>query len=57
MEDIFEDPVTDIDSCDAKNPLAVVDYVDDLYGYYRKMEVKLKLITFSCQKYDYRSFH
>lgn len=43
MEDIFEDPVTDIDSCDAKNPLAVVDYVDDLYGYYRKVEVKLKL--------------
>lgn len=38
MEDIFEDPVTDIDSCDAKNPLAVVDYVDDLYGYYRKVE-------------------
>ncbi|KAH7850956.1 hypothetical protein Vadar_005122 [Vaccinium darrowii] len=38
MEDIFEDPIMDIDSCDAKNPLAGVDYVDDLYGYYRKME-------------------
>ncbi|PSS36584.1 G2/mitotic-specific cyclin-1 like [Actinidia chinensis var. chinensis] len=38
MEDIFEDPIMDIDSCDAKNPLAVVDYVDDLYAYYRKME-------------------
>ncbi|GFS35828.1 cyclin B2;1 [Actinidia rufa] len=38
MEDIFEDPIMDIDSSDAKNPLAVVvDYVDDLYAYYRKM--------------------
>ncbi|XP_028062848.1 G2/mitotic-specific cyclin-1-like isoform X3 [Camellia sinensis] len=39
MEDIFEEPVMDIDSCDAKNPLAVVDYVHDVYVYYRKMEV------------------
>ncbi|KAK2966856.1 hypothetical protein RJ640_027815 [Escallonia rubra] len=38
MEDIFEEPIMDIDSCDAKNSLAVVDYVEDLYGYYRKME-------------------
>lgn len=38
MEDIFEEPVLDIDSCDAKNPLAVTDYVEDLYAYYRKME-------------------
>ncbi|KAI7993076.1 hypothetical protein LOK49_LG12G00267 [Camellia lanceoleosa] len=38
MEDIFEEPVMDIDSCDAKNPLAVVDYVHDVYAYYRKME-------------------
>lgn len=43
MEDIFEDPVMDIDGCDAKNALAAVDYVDDLYVYYRKMEVKLEL--------------
>lgn len=39
MEDIAEEPVVDIDSCDAKNPLAVVDYIEDLYSYYRKMEV------------------
>ncbi|KAK3005924.1 hypothetical protein RJ639_017797 [Escallonia herrerae] len=38
MEDIFEEPIMDIDSCDAKNSLAVVEYVEDLYGYYRKME-------------------
>lgn len=41
MEDIFEDPILDIDGRDSKNPLAVTDYVDDLYTYYRKMEVKI----------------
>lgn len=40
MEDIFEETGTDIDGCDAKNPLAVADYVEDLYAYYKKMEVK-----------------
>lgn len=39
MEDINEEPIVDIDGCDAKNPLAVVEYVEDLYAYYRKMEV------------------
>ncbi|XP_075089863.1 G2/mitotic-specific cyclin-2-like [Nicotiana tabacum] len=38
MEDIFEEALIDIDSDDAKNPLAVVDYVNDLYPNYRKME-------------------
>lgn len=41
MEDMDEDaePVMDIDGPDAKNPLAVVEYVDELYAYYRRMEV------------------
>jgi cyclin B len=39
MEDIIEEPILNIDDCDAKNPLAVVDYVEDLHAYYRKMEV------------------
>ena len=39
MEDIAEEAIVDIDGCDAKNPLAVVDYVDDLYAFYREMEV------------------
>ncbi|KAG2695002.1 hypothetical protein I3760_08G170900 [Carya illinoinensis] len=47
MEDIAEDPFMDIDSCDAKNPLAVVDYIEDLYAYYRKME------SFSCVSPNY----
>lgn len=44
MEDIFEEPVLDIDGCDAKDPLAVTDYVEDLYAYYRKMEVVLECL-------------
>ncbi|GMN21590.1 hypothetical protein TIFTF001_051141 [Ficus carica] len=39
MEDIAEEPVIiDIDSRDKKNPLAVVEYVDDLHAYYKKVE-------------------
>ncbi|KAK4479992.1 hypothetical protein RD792_013047 [Penstemon davidsonii] len=38
MEDIFEETVMDIDGGDSKNPLAVVEYVEDLYIYYKKME-------------------
>ncbi|KAJ0703597.1 putative cyclin domain-containing protein [Helianthus annuus] len=38
MEDIFEEPVIDIDACDEGNQLAVVEYVEDLYANYRKME-------------------
>ncbi|KAF3670620.1 G2/mitotic-specific cyclin-2 [Capsicum annuum] len=39
MEDVYEEALIDIDSDDANNPLAVVDYVGDLYANYRKMEV------------------
>lgn len=38
MEDIFEEPVVDIDVSDTKNHLAVVEYVEDLFAHYRKME-------------------
>ncbi|KAE9612903.1 putative cyclin B3, G2/mitotic-specific [Lupinus albus] len=38
MEDIDEEPLLDIDSSDANNPLAVVDYIEDLYAHYRKFE-------------------
>lgn len=34
MEDII-----DIDSSDHNNPLALVDYVEDIYTFYRKTEV------------------
>ncbi|KAG2692933.1 hypothetical protein I3843_08G073800 [Carya illinoinensis] len=38
MEDVAEEPVFDIDSCDKKNTLAVVEYIDDLYAHYKKAE-------------------
>ncbi|KAH9615432.1 hypothetical protein KSS87_002051 [Heliosperma pusillum] len=37
MEDIDE-LVLDIDSCDKENPLAVTEYIDDIYAYYKKVE-------------------
>ncbi|OMO88043.1 putative cyclin B [Corchorus capsularis] len=36
--DIVDEPILDMDGCDSKNPLAAVDYVEDLYAHYRKME-------------------
>ncbi|XP_078163362.1 cyclin-B2-1-like isoform X2 [Carex rostrata] len=39
MEDVSEDTtLVDIDSADAKNPLKVVDYVEDIYETYRNIE-------------------
>ncbi|XVF68064.1 hypothetical protein PTKIN_Ptkin10aG0173200 [Pterospermum kingtungense] len=37
MEDV-EDSIIDIDSSYSKDPLAVVEYVDDIYAYYRQTE-------------------
>ncbi|KAH9654832.1 Cyclin-B2-3 [Citrus sinensis] len=37
--EVTEDPILDIDGRDLKNPLAVVEYVDDIYAYYRKIEI------------------
>nr|GMD56430.1 G2/mitotic-specific cyclin-2-like [Ipomoea batatas] len=43
LEDISEEEaVMDIDSCDMNNPLAVKEYVEDLFAYYRNVE------NFSC---------
>ncbi|KAJ4702281.1 Cyclin [Melia azedarach] len=38
MEDVAEEPVMDIDSEEKKNPLAVVEYIDDIYAFYKKAE-------------------
>ncbi|KAH7692018.1 cyclin B protein [Dioscorea alata] len=39
MQDLEEDEyIPNIDSFDSKNPLAVVDYVDDIYAFYRRTE-------------------
>lgn len=34
-------PIDDIDSADSENQLAVVDYVEDIYKFYRLSEVQL----------------
>ncbi|KAK4489906.1 hypothetical protein RD792_000554 [Penstemon davidsonii] len=39
MEDIDgEDSVLDIDGGDKKNPLAITEYIDDIYAYYKRRE-------------------
>jgi hypothetical protein len=40
MEEEQEEPVLDIDEYDANNSLAAVEYVQDLYDFYRKTEVR-----------------
>ncbi|VVB10160.1 unnamed protein product [Arabis nemorensis] len=54
MEDIIveeegKELILDIDGYDANNSLAVVEYVEDLYEFYRKIE------RFSCVPQDYMS--
>ncbi|MCO5607069.1 hypothetical protein L7F22_061261 [Adiantum nelumboides] len=39
MEEV-EDPLPNIDEDDLSNPLAVVEYVEDIYSFYRKTEVQ-----------------
>ncbi|XP_058098523.1 G2/mitotic-specific cyclin-2-like isoform X2 [Magnolia sinica] len=49
MEDIVPEPMLDIDSCDSNNPLAVIDYVKDIYTFYRQAEAS------SCVSPNYMS--
>ncbi|XBH90464.1 hypothetical protein VPH35_082122 [Triticum aestivum] len=42
MEDTEEEEMHDIDSCDFGNSLAVVEYVDEIYSFYRRTEVHYK---------------
>ncbi|MBA0850005.1 hypothetical protein Goshw_023927 [Gossypium schwendimanii] len=42
MEDM-ENSIIDIDCSDSKDPLAVVEYVDDIYAYYKKTEVSSRV--------------
>ncbi|KAI4321667.1 hypothetical protein MLD38_035024 [Melastoma candidum] len=38
MEDVDDEPVLDINSSDKKNALAAVEYIEDLYQFYKKSE-------------------
>jgi hypothetical protein len=44
-----EEPIPNIDEHDVGNQLAVVDYIEDIYSFYRKSEVQ------SCVPLDYMS--
>ncbi|MFS8020310.1 putative cyclin domain-containing protein [Helianthus anomalus] len=48
-EDIYEEPVLDIDEADKGDPLAVFEYIDDIYSHYRKQEIS------SCVSPNYMS--
>lgn len=44
-ENIDEDEaMIDIDASDKKNPLAVIEYINDIYAFYKKTEVNFGLI-------------
>ncbi|RRT64678.1 hypothetical protein B296_00028527 [Ensete ventricosum] len=49
MEDLVTETIPSIDICDSNNPLAVVEYVEDIYSFYRQTEVT------SCVSPDYMS--
>jgi hypothetical protein len=38
----IEEPIANIDEDDVNNQLAVVDYVEDIYSFYRRAEVPQK---------------
>ncbi|KAF3781120.1 Cyclin-B2-2 [Nymphaea thermarum] len=44
-----DSPIASIDKDDVKNPLAVVDYIEDIYNHYRRTEIM------SCVPEDYMS--
>lgn len=51
MEDAEDWSIVDIDSPDKKNSLAVVEYTDDIYAYYKKAEVEVlsPVFLFVCE--------
>ena len=50
MEDVIveEEPILDIDVSDAKNSLAAVEYVQDLYAFHREIEVRIGFLLVTC---------
>lgn len=43
-EDVYEEPLVDIDDADKDDPLSVVEYIHEIYAHYRKQEV-IKCVT------------
>ncbi|MFS8006305.1 putative cyclin domain-containing protein [Helianthus anomalus] len=38
-EDVYEEPILDIDDADKNDQLAVVEYIDEIYAHYKKQEI------------------
>ena len=57
MEDVEEELIMDIDGCDKKNPLAVVEYIDELYNFYKKAEVTQIYLSIQFEKNKRRPSH
>lgn len=47
MEKRQKEKIVDIDSADAENDLAAVEYVEDIYSFYKSVEVTTLLIYYS----------
>lgn len=45
-----EEQIVDIDAADANNELAAVEYVEDMYKFYKLLEV-LIILTHKCKKF------
>ncbi|PHT41617.1 Cyclin-B2-4, partial [Capsicum baccatum] len=53
MEDAEDWSVVDIDSSDKKNELIVVEYIDDIYAYYKKAELEMLSSLFLFVRYKF----
>lgn len=49
----MEEHVLDIDISDANDPLAVAEYVEDLYAYYRKVEVHFESMVWNTSSFGF----
>ncbi|OAY82978.1 Cyclin-B2-2, partial [Ananas comosus] len=53
MEDLEEEEVPEIDCCDSSNPFTVVDYVQDIYSFYRRTEdLGCVCPNYMCNQFD-----
>lgn len=45
MEEGLDEEMIDLDASDKDNPLAVTEYINDIYAFYIKAEVNIKPIS------------
>lgn len=47
LEKKLKEEIVDIDSVDANNDLAAVEYVEDIYSFYKSVEVSILFMNLS----------